>query len=116
MAGSASSFTPLSAASDRVLARLAREQDCRYSRNVEASNTAAVALSALITIYKRDQGSGAIEPMSEAELVAGRFSDGAAKFVFADHRPDVDALLVRNADIDDAVETITASFMNMDRR
>ena len=49
--------------------------------------------------------------MSEEELSAGRFFDGASKFVFDDGRPDIQLLAVRKDEADAAIEEIAMSVM-----
>lgn len=102
---------PLSTATTLALARLQPEHDPRDRRSVDARNVVAVALSALIPIYKRDPHTSALQRMSEEELSAGRFLDGASKFVFDDGRPDVQLLAVRKDEADAAIEEIAMSVM-----
>lgn len=105
----AADLIPLSIATTLALARLAPEREPGRSCANEERNAVAVALSGLISIYTRDAASGELRRMSEDELGAGRFADGAAKFVFADHRPEIHLLVVKEAELDDAIATISAS-------
>lgn len=102
---------PLSTATTLALARLQPEHDPRDRRSLDTRNVVAVAFSALIPIYKRDPHSSALQRMSEEELSAGRFFDGASKFVFDDGRPDIQLLAVRKDEADAAIEEIAMSVM-----
>ena len=107
----ASGLISLSTATALALARLVPEHDPRNGRTDEERNALAVALSGLIPIYKRDPVSGLSTRMSEEELRAGRFTNGATKFVFRDQRPEIHLLVVKEAEVDDAIASILASLI-----
>lgn len=102
---------PLSTATTLALARLAPEHDEGNVRGAKERNAVAVALSGLIPIYKGDPSGSQLQKMSEEELGAGRFIEGATRFVFADDRPDIDLLAVNEGELDDAIDTIAAAFI-----
>lgn len=102
---------PLSTATALALARLSPGHDEWNVRRAKERNAVAVALSGLIPIYKGDPSSSRLQQMSEEELRAGRFMEGATRFVFADERPDIDLLAVKEAELDDAIDAIAAAFI-----
>lgn len=108
----ASRVIPLSTAAGLVLVRVDPDHDPRHPRSADARNIAAVALSALIPIYKRDR-EDALQRMTEEELAAGSFVEGASRFAFRDGRAAVQQLAVKESDAEKAVETITASFLGL---
>lgn len=101
----------LSAAAALVVDRLGPAQELARRRSIEARNVVALALSVLISIYRRDPQSGRLLKMTEEELSAGQFTEGATKFVFDDRRPEVLSPAVKQAEVDDAIQAISASFL-----
>lgn len=63
----------------------------------------ALALSALIPLYRRDGDSA--ERLGEAEIAAGRFTRGAARLEFRD-RPPLGSLMVSREQLGGALETL----------
>lgn len=103
---------PLAAAAARALGRLLPEHVANDRRSLESLNLVAVAISALIPVYSRSANSGIVQRVTEAELSAGRFADGAARFVLKSG-VELPPLLVRQADADTAIEKLVADYVGM---
>ena len=67
----------------------------------------ALALSALIPLYRRDAKSDEVERLGEAETAAGRFTRGATRLEFRD-RPPLGSLMVSRDDLGGALERLVA--------
>ena len=64
-----------------------------------------LALSAVTPLYTRDAKSGALRPVTAAELAQGRFARGAARLEFASRDP-LRFLLVSRREVYRAIEAI----------
>lgn len=74
-----------------------------------ALNLVATAISALIPTYRRVASSGAVQRVTEAELSAGRFVEGATIFVVGSEGEF--SLLVRQVDAETAIDKLVADYV-----
>ena len=65
----------------------------------------ALALSALIPLYRREGGSEEVEQLGRAEIEAGRFTRGATRLEFRDRAP-LGGLVVARCDLAGALEAM----------
>jgi hypothetical protein len=65
----------------------------------------ALAVSALIPLYRRDARTNDVEELSAALISAGRFTRGATRLEFSD-RPPLGSLMVSRADLGAALEKL----------
>ena len=65
----------------------------------------ALALSTLISLYRRDEKSDAVERLGTAQIAEGRFTRGATRLEFRD-RPPLGSLKVARAELAGALETL----------
>ena len=79
----ASDYIPLARAALLAHDRLFPDQ---AEKDAKTLDVIAIALSALIPLYQRGE-SGALRPVTEAELAAGRFTRGAARLELAGQAP-----------------------------
>lgn len=71
-----------SVAAAQALARLIPERVAEDSRSIESRKLIAVAISALIPVYRRALPSGALRRVTEAETAIGKLVD---EYVGVDH-------------------------------
>ena len=103
---SAPKIIPLSTAAALCMGRLIADTYTKGPGSNETLNLAAVSISAIVPIYKRDPQTGMLARISEAELAAGRFAYGATRLCFDDGRAAVELLAVRVQDAELAIDTI----------
>ena len=75
------------------------------TKDAKALDMVAVALSTLIPIYRRDERTEAVEPLSDADVAAGRFTRGATRLEFRD-RPPLRSLMVSREELPGALEAL----------
>lgn len=102
---------PLSIAARRTYARFFPYHAFDESDAGRTLDTVALALSALVPIYKRDSRDAPLEKVSEQELSAGQFAKGATRIDFADGRPAIEFLAIKRADLDVALKTLERSIL-----
>ena len=105
-------YIALSAAAAQALARLVPERVAEDSRSVESRKLIAVAISALIPVYRRASPSGAHKCVTEAELSAGQFRDGAMSFV-SGSGGEIE-LLVRQSEMETAIGKLVDEYVGVD--
>jgi hypothetical protein len=71
----------------------------------KALDVLALALSAVIPLYRRDAKTDAVQRLSEAQIAAGRFTRGATRLEFRG-RPPLDSLMVSRAELAGALEKL----------
>jgi hypothetical protein len=86
----------------------------------KALDIIALALSALIPLYQRDEGTGAVRALGESEVSTGRFTRGATTLEFA-NRPPLRSLVVSRDQVRAAIEamredTLIAGRVSLARR
>src|SRR5919204_5146358 len=79
----ASDYIPLARAALLAHDRLFPDQ---AEKDAKTLDVIALALSTLIPLYQRDE-SGALRPITDSELAAGRFTRGAARLELAGQPP-----------------------------
>ncbi|HET7366463.1 MAG TPA: hypothetical protein VFJ70_23060 [Burkholderiales bacterium] len=95
-------FIPLARVAAMVHDRLFPEHACKESKTLDVI---ALALSAVVPLYRRDSESGAVERVSEQDLATGRFSRGATTLEFGNRSP-LRFLVVAREDLSRAIETL----------
>jgi hypothetical protein len=65
----------------------------------------ALALSTLMSLYRRDEKTDAVQRLGAAEIAEGRFTRGATRLEFRD-RPPLGSLMVSRAELARALETL----------
>ncbi len=93
-------FIPLARAAILAHERLFPGQATKDAKTLDVL---AVALSALIPLHRRDGQTDAVQPLSGAEIAAGRFTRGATRLEFRG-RPPLGGLMVSRADLGDALD------------
>src|ERR671935_1830460 len=101
-AAAAPDFIPLGRAAAMVHERLFPDDPCKESKTLDVI---ALALSALIPLYRRDEENGLLRALDENDLAAGRFSRGATTLEFA-NRPPLRFLVVSREQVLAAAETL----------
>lgn len=74
-------------------------------KEAKTLDVVALALSALIALYRRDPRTDAVERLEEAQIVTGRFTRGATRLEFRD-RPPIGGLMVARDDLPAALEAL----------
>jgi hypothetical protein len=95
-------FIPLARVAAMVYERLFPQHAGKESKTLDLI---ALALSAVVPLYRRDTESGAVERVSEQDLAAGRFSRGATTLELGARAP-LRYLVVARADLARAIETL----------
>lgn len=95
-------FIPLARAAAVAHDELFPDQQPKESK---ALDVIALALSALIPLYQRDEGSGVLRALGESELATGRFTRGATTLEFP-NRPPLRSLVVSRDQLLAAVEAM----------
>jgi hypothetical protein len=96
----AADFIPLARAAALAHGRLFPKETVM---DMKALDLIALALSALIPLYRRD--GEMLSVVAESDLASGRFTRGATRLEFAD-RPTLRFLLVSRRELHPAIETI----------
>ena len=109
-------FLPLARAAAITHDELFPGQEVKESK---ALDVIALALSALIPLYQRDE-SGAVRPLGESELASGRFTRGATTLEFPS-RPALRSLVVSREQLGGAInamreDTLIIGRMSLTRR
>jgi hypothetical protein len=96
-------FIPLARVAAMVHDRLFPEHASKESKTLDVI---ALALSAVVPLYRRDAESGAVERVSEQDLSTGRFSRGATTLEFGGARPPLRFLVIAREELSRAIETL----------
>lgn len=83
--------------------------------NARLLHTIALAISELMPIYTRDSGQSSPRPLTEAEILAGRFTLGATRLEFLDGRPSLADLAVPSSDLDRALSMLRPDWLERPR-
>lgn len=78
-----------------------------HAKESKTLDMIAVALSALVPLYQRDMKSGGLQPVSEADVAAGRFTRGATTLEIA-HRTPLRYLVVSRGSLAQAAAALVA--------
>jgi len=101
---------PLSVAATLALERIEpRLTASRAAEREDQLNRVAVAISALVPIFKRDPDSGVFDRLTEQELAGGHFRDGARRFVLRDDEREIEELAVERLDLNTAINQLLRS-------
>ena len=95
-------FLPLARAAAIVHERLFPDHATKESKTLDVI---ALAISAVVPLYRREIETGAVVRVSDQELAAGRFSRGATTLEFATRSP-LRFLVIAREDLTRAVETL----------
>ena len=96
-------FIPLARVAAMVHDRLFPEHASKESKTLDVI---ALAVSAVVPLYRRDAESGAVERVSEQDLSTGRFSRGATTLEFGGARPPLRFLVIAREELSRAIETL----------
>jgi hypothetical protein len=96
-------FIPLARVAAMVYERLFPDHAGKESKTLDVI---ALALSAVVPLYRRDAESGAVERVAEQDLATGRFSRGATTLEFGPPRPPLRFLVIAREDLARAIETL----------
>ena len=75
------------------------------SKDAKTLDVLALALSALIPLYRREERSDEVTALAAALVASGRFTRGATRLEFRD-RPPLGSLMVSRADLGAALEKL----------
>lgn len=75
------------------------------TKDAKTLDVLALALSALMPLYRREGESDALRPLGEDEIAAGRFTRGATRLEFRD-RPPLGGLMVSRGDLGGALDRL----------
>ena len=78
-----------------------------HAKESKTLDMIAVALSALVPLYQRDMKNGGLQPVSEADVAAGRFTRGATTLEIA-HRTPLRYLVVSRGSLAQAAAALVA--------
>jgi hypothetical protein len=78
-----------------------------HAKESKTLDMIAVALSALVPLYQRDMKGGGLQPVSEADVAAGRFTRGATTLEIA-HRTPLRYLVVSRGSLAQATAALVA--------
>ena len=95
-------FIPLARAAAIVHERLFPDHATKESKTLDVI---ALAISAVVPLHRRDMESGAVLPVSDEDIAAGRFSRGATTLELG-ARPPLRYLVIARGDLARAVEAI----------
>lgn len=95
-------FIPLARAAAIVHERLFPEHATKESKTLDVI---ALAISAVVPLHRRDMESGAVLPVSDEDIAAGRFSRGATTLELG-ARPPLRYLVIGREDLARALEAI----------
>ena len=104
-------YIPLARAASLAFDQLFPGEPVKESK---ALDVIALALSALVTLYQRDMETGGLRALSESEMSTGRFTRGATTLEFAD-RPPLGFLVVKRAQVHDAIEALREDALMLGR-
>jgi len=75
------------------------------AKDAKRLDVLALALSALIPLYRRGERTDEVEAIAAAQVASGRFTRGATRLEFPD-RPPLGSLMVSRADLGAALEKL----------
>lgn len=75
------------------------------AKDAKRLDVLALALSALIPLYRRGERTDEVEALAAAQVASGRFTRGATRLEFPD-RPPLGSLMVSRADLGAALEKL----------
>jgi hypothetical protein len=107
----AAQFIPLARAAALAHDRLFPEQPAKESKTLDVI---ALALSALLPLYQRDMESGALHPVAESDVAAGRFTRGATTLEIP-NRPPLRFLVVSRGELPGAIEKLMSDALTAGR-